>query len=198
MNTSFEWGDELPRLSGKRLDLRWLTTDDAPALLRIFGDSEVMRYWSSPPLRDLAAATALVDEIQHFFRSRTLFQWGIASREGDELYGTCTLLNIDHAHRRAELGFALARDAWGRGLATEAVEALIGFSFDTLALHRLEADVDPRNDRSLRLLERQGFRREGYLRERWHHLGELNDSVFLGLLGSEWPSPRVARAGSGQ
>lgn len=186
MTVSFEWGDELPRLSGRRIDLRWLTHDDTPALLRIFGDSEVMRYWSSPPLVDLAAATQLVDEIQHLFRSRTLFQWGISSRESDEVYGTCTLLNIDKAHRRAEIGFALARDAWGQGLATEAVEVLIRFAFEALDLHRLEADVDPRNDRSLHLLERQGFKREGYMRERWHHLGELNDSVFLGLLRSEW------------
>ena len=56
MTTPFEWGDELPKLSGSRVDLRWVTQQDAPAILTVFGDSDVMKYWSSPPLTSLAAA----------------------------------------------------------------------------------------------------------------------------------------------
>jgi RimJ/RimL family protein N-acetyltransferase len=190
MTPRFEWGHELPRLSGRRLDLRWLTEQDAPAILAIFGDAEVMEFWSSPPLRDLAAAATFIEEIGTLFRARRLFQWGICSRETDEVFGTCTLFHVDPSHRRGEVGFALRRDRWGLGLATEAVRVLIGFSFDTLGLHRLEADVDPKNERSLRLLERQSFRREGYLRERWHLPGGVHDSVLLGLLRREWPGKR--------
>jgi RimJ/RimL family protein N-acetyltransferase len=189
MTLTFEWGDELPRLAGHRLELRGLTRQDAPAILAVFGDAEVTKYWSSPPLQDLAAATKLIDEIGALFTARRLYQWGICSRETDEVLGTCTLFHVDHAHRRAELGFALRRDRWGRGLALEALGVLIGFSFGALDLHRLEADVDPENERSLRLLERQGFRREGHLRERWHHLGQARDGVFLGLLRREWLTP---------
>lgn len=109
------------------------------------------------------------------------------------MLGTCTLFNVDLAHRRAEVGFALHRDAWGRGLATDALGALIEFSFQALDLHRLEADVDPKNERSLRVLERLGFQREGYLRERWHHLGEVHDGIFLGLLRREWSSTDAAQ-----
>lgn len=184
---SFEWGSALPTLSARRVDLRWLIPEDAPAVLKIFGDPEVMQFWSSPPLKDLAAATELIEEIHGFFRSRRLFQWGISLRESNEVIGTCTLLDVSMAHRRAEVGFALRRDNWGHGLATEALATLIGFAFETLDLHRLEADADPDNERSLVVLERQGFRREGYLRERWHHLGDVRDTVFLGLLRREWP-----------
>ncbi|HEX2165116.1 MAG TPA: GNAT family protein, partial [Thermoanaerobaculia bacterium] len=60
------------------------------------------------------------------------------------------------------------------------------FAFGPLALHRLEADVDPRNERSLKALERLGFRREGLLRERYFVAGEIQDSVMLGLLAREW------------
>lgn len=194
MTSAFEWGDELPRLSGPRLDLRALTQRDAPAILSVFGDHEVTRYWSSPSLPGLAGAVQLIEEIDELFAARRLFEWGIALRETDEIVGTCTLCNVDRGHRRAELGFALARRTWGRGLATEAVELLIDFSFDVLDLHRLEADVDPRNDRSLRLLERQGFRKEGLLRQRWHHLGEIHDALFLGLIRGE----RTATAGGGR
>ena len=69
---------------------------------------------------------------------------------------------------------------------SEALTALLEFAFGVLGLERIEADADPRNERSLRLLERQGFRREGYLRERYHLEGEIQDAVFLGLLRREW------------
>lgn len=184
--SGYDWGDRLPTLSGRRVELRWLEEEDVPALFEIFSDPEVMRYWSSPPLRDLGAAGGLLREIHDHFRARTLFQWGIARRAGGALLGTCTLLHWEADHQRAEIGFALGRTHQGKGFGTEAVGVLLGFAFQTLGLHRLEADVDPRNQPSLRLLERLGFRREGTLRERYHVNGEIQDSVILGLLRREW------------
>ena len=70
----------------------------------------------------------------------------------------------------------------------EALTALFGFAFGPMALRRLEADVDPRNENSLRILGRLGFRREGLLRERWNVGGEIQDTAFLGLLAREWRS----------
>lgn len=189
--TSYEWGDELPRLEGPRVALRALRNDDASAIFAIFGDPEVMKFWSSPPLANLAAAEALIEEIRTGFQDRQLFQWGIELRLTGEVIGTCTLYHLEPEHRRGEIGFAARRSQWGQGLASEAVSLLIGFAFEALALNRLEADADPENERSLRALERQGFRREGYLRERWHHMGKVHDGVVLGLLRREWKDGRV-------
>jgi [ribosomal protein S5]-alanine N-acetyltransferase len=171
--------------------LRNLVESDVPALLRLFGDPAVMKYWSSAPLVDESEARALLHHIHEGFSSRSLFQWGFALRETGDLIGTCTLFHVDRAHRRAEVGYALRPHAWGRGLASEALSVLIAFAFGPLGLHRLEADADPENVRSLRTLERQGFRQEGYLRERWHHMGELRDAIFFGLLRSEWSGGRL-------
>jgi RimJ/RimL family protein N-acetyltransferase len=63
---------------------------------------------------------------------------------------------------------------------------LLAYAFDELDLRRIEADVDPRNAASIRTLERLGFRREGYLRERWRVNGEVQDALFYGLLRREW------------
>src|SRR5262245_47057861 len=139
------WGDALPTLPSERLALRALTDRDVPALFAVFSDPEVMRYWSSAPLRALADATRLLRDPAEGFRTRRLFQWGIARAGDDEVVGTCTLFRLEAPHRRAEIGFALRRDAWGGGLATEAVATLIDFAFDALDLWRLEADADPRN-----------------------------------------------------
>ncbi|HYC88930.1 MAG TPA: GNAT family N-acetyltransferase [Thermoanaerobaculia bacterium] len=180
-------GDRLPTIDTPRLRLRWLTADDVPALFEIFGHPEVMAYWSSPPLENMAAAEALLADIHGYFQAKTLFQWGIARREDDRVIGTCTLHALSAGHRRAELGYAIARAEWGKGYGSEAAGALVGYAFDVLDLHRLEADVDPRNHASIRCLERLGFRKEGYARERYHLYGTVHDAVLYGLLRHERP-----------
>jgi RimJ/RimL family protein N-acetyltransferase len=176
----------LPTLEGERVRLRWLTDADVPALFAIFGDAEVTRYWSTPALPDESAAASLLAEIHDNVRVRRGFQWGIALRTDDAIIGTCTLYHPDFTHQRCEIGFALARAQWGRGYAAEAIRLALTHAFDELGFRRIEADVDPRNHSSLRTLERLGFVREGYLRERYNVNGEIQDSVYLGLLRSEW------------
>jgi RimJ/RimL family protein N-acetyltransferase len=179
-------GDTLPTLDAPRVRLRWITQADASALFDVFSHPEVARYLSRPAWTDMGPAVRLIDEIHASFARRDLFQWGIARREDDRVIGTCTLKDLDATHRRAELGYALGRDSWGTGIAREAIHRVVGFAFDELELHRLEADVDPRNRRSIRSLEQEGFTREGHLRERWHVNGEVCDGLFYGLLRREW------------
>ena len=69
---------------------------------------------------------------------------------------------------------------------SEATSTLLRFAFEELGLHRVEADVDPRNEASIRLLQRLGFQREGYLRERYFVGEEISDTIFYGLLRREW------------
>ncbi len=196
------WGRELPRLATPRALLRHPRVADAPALFAVFSDAEVVRYWSSEAMREPREAVDLVRGIAAGYRARDLFEWVVVRRADDRVVGTTTLFHFADGGRRAEIGFALARPAWGRGLMREVLTELIGFAFGRLGLARLEADVDPRNDRSLGLLARLGFRREGLLRERYHVAGEIQDSVMLGLLAREWADapggargPRAGGAG---
>ncbi len=110
----------------------------------------------------------------------------MARVDDDRVIGTCTVYSLDPRNRRAEIGYALVRDCWGRGLMSEALGALIGYAFGPLDLARLEADVDPRNAASIRIIERLGFVREGLLRERWRVGGGTQDSLILGLLRRDW------------
>ena len=189
MRTFLPDATALPTIDAGPVTLRPLTADDVPGLFAIFGDRQVCRYWSSPALANIAAAAELHAEIDRYFAARTLFQWGIAERESDAVVGTCTLANLSGEHRRASLGYALARSAWGRGYAAAALPAFLAFGFSELGLHRIEADVDPRNTRSIRSLERLGFIKEGYLREHYFLDGEIQDAVLYGLLRREWAAP---------
>ena len=176
----------LPTINASRVSLRWISEEDVDALYRIFSHAEVMRYWSTPPLADRNAAVKLLHEIHDDFRGETFLKWGIARRTDDALIGTATLFNLNLDSHRAEIGYCLDRAEWRKGYMNEALQALLAYAFDELALHRIEADVDPRNTASIKTVERLGFQREGYLRERWQVNGEIQDTVFYGLLRPEW------------
>lgn len=79
-------------------------------------------------------------------------------------------------------GASLAREYFGQGHASDAVARLIGFAFETLGLHRLEADPDPQNAASIALLEKQGFKYEGLLRERAAFVDEARKRAGTGTL----------------
>ena len=188
--------DALPTLRGERVSLRQLREEDADALFDVFSDPEVTRYWSSPPMTDRIEARALLAEIDTLREEGTLLQWGIVEAGGGSVVGTATLAEINREHRRAELGFALRRGLWGRGLASEAVSLLLDQAFGAMGLHRIEADTDPGNQSAMRLLERLGFRREGYLPQRWFVGGQWHDTVLFGLLKPDWrPDRRVENEG---
>jgi [ribosomal protein S5]-alanine N-acetyltransferase len=174
-----------PPIRTDRLVLRPLTEADVPALFEIHADPQAMRYWSAPVWRDAQrgrdmvardADPALTDHLR----------LGIELAESGTLVGTCTLFDISTQCRRAELGYMLSAAAWGRGLMREALRAFLDHAFTVLDLNRIEADTDPRNDRSMRLLERLGFVREGHFRERWIVGGEVSDAAMYGLLRRDW------------
>ncbi len=176
----------LPTIPAERVVLRWLTGDDVPALYEIFSHPEVMRYWSSPQHQSMTETQHMLERIHESFHKHELYQWGVARKTDNRVIGTCTLAQIDTQNRRAEIGYILAREYWGQGMMREALTALCNFAFTTMNLNRIEADVDPRNAASLRILDRLGFQREGLFRERWIVGDEIQDSAMLGLLRREW------------
>lgn len=179
-------GDKLPTLEAKRIRLRWLEEPDLDALYAVFSDPRSMRFWSSPALTEGQQAVGYLARIHEGFRARTLFQWGIERKEDSRIIGTATLFNLDAGNARAEIGYILGSGHWGQGYMQETLTALLRFAFGELKLRRIEADVDPRNSGSLRSLDRLGFKQEGLLRERWNVAGEIQDTVFFGLLAHEW------------
>ncbi|MBC8029660.1 MAG: GNAT family N-acetyltransferase [Pyrinomonadaceae bacterium] len=180
-----DW-QRLPTIDTSRLLLRRISAADVDDFFKIFSDPEVMRYWSTPPIPNRDAASKLIGEIHAGFERRESLKWGIALRTDDSLIGSVTLFHPDFTHRRAEIGYALGRGHWGQGYMQETLKAVLTYAFDVLNFHRLEADVDPRNAASVRTLERLGFQREGYLRERWHVNGEIQDAFFYGLIRPDW------------
>lgn len=181
--------EDFPLLQGPRVRLRGPRDDDAAALFALFGDAQVMRYWSRPPMQDVAEAQALIADIRKSMAERRLINWVIADGD-DALIGSCTLFAFNAAHRRAELGYALHPVHWGRGIAREAATLALDWAFGHLALHRCDAGIDPDNHASRALLHRLGFVTEGRQRESFFVGDRVTDSELLGLLASDWRGGR--------
>lgn len=178
----------LPTLDAGTVRLRPHREDDLQDFFALYADPQVMRYWSFP-------AWTHVDQARERFAGALaghdparLLCWAVADLESDRLIGGVTLFAINVDQGRAEIGYAMHSSRWGRGHARNALRALLDHAFGPLGLRRVEADIDPRNQASCRLVERLGFTREGVLRERWHVGGELQDSALYGLLAREWLS----------
>ena len=169
-----------------RLTLRELRISDAQAVFALLSDHETVRYWGHELLGDVAEAETLIRTNLESMAAGNCIYWAIEDDVTGSPIGTCTLFKFDDRNRRAELGYILNRNYWRRGLMTEVMAAIIAFSFDSLELHRLEADTDPNNVASNALLEKFGFKREGFFRERWWVHGKWLDSDMWGLLQSEY------------
>lgn len=175
----------LPTLQGPRIHLRPHRKDDLPAFFALYSDPEVMRYWSFPAWTDIAQARDRFSAALLSPGVDGIHAWAVAGAD-DALIGGLTLFSIDGVQRRAEIGYALQSTYWGRGYAQEAMRLAVDYAFDALRLRRIEADIDPRNQGSCRLVERMGFVREGLLRQRWLVAGEITDTALYGLLQEDW------------
>lgn len=169
----------------ERLLLRPIRASDAAALFGIYSDPETMRYWSSPPWREMAQAEAHVATTLAGQADGSMFTLGSTLADGT-LIGACRLHHFNAQNRRCEMGYILSRAHWGKGYMREAIAATIGYAFQAFGLHRIEADVDPRNTGSAALLKRLHFVHEGHLRQRWIVNGEICDTDFFGLLRADW------------
>lgn len=153
----------------KRLVLRHFKPDDAVALHPIFADPEAMRFWSSPPM-SLAQTEEFVRDTIRAYQAGT----------GDDFVVLLEGVVIGKAGlwRVNEIGFIFSRSVWGTGIASEAVRAIM-IRASTRGVSSIIADVDPRNERCLRLLEKLGFVRTGAAKHTVLVGDEWADSVYL-------------------
>jgi ribosomal-protein-alanine N-acetyltransferase len=157
-----------------RFVLRRLTVADAPALFHMLRDDEVARFSGRPKLRQMSEAVELVRSVGLDFATRRSIRWGVSEHTQGPILATVGLHHWDRYHRHIGIGFDVVRDHWGQGIASEAVGAAVDFALIDLEVNRVEAEVMADNEACLKVLERQGFEREGLLMERMYHSGTLH------------------------
>lgn len=172
----------VPRIETERLVLRRVTREDLAEWTRLtFADPEVMKYHNPSPLdpRDRASKTLAWYEENW---SKLGFGGLLITRTSDgTILGDCYLGPANEAGE-IELGYSIARDHWGLGIATEASGAMVRFGFESAGLERIAGFAMPVNIGSWRVLEKTGF-----VYEREDHLFGLD--VLCYAIGAEEYTP---------
>lgn len=175
---------ETPVIETERLRLRARRVEDAEAMFASLSDPELMRWWSSAP-------HDTIDKTRAEF-ARTPPDWRVwaITWTGEDMAIGYVAVGEKRQGNVSEIGYLLAREHWGSGIASEAVAAVIAQIFAE-GQRRVFADTDPDNVHSRALLERLGFQFEGTLRDEWEtHIG-VRDTALYGLLREEWRWPRI-------
>lgn len=162
----------MTELRTPRLLLRRARPDDLEGLHAVLSNEQAMTYWSGPPHSEIGQTRDWLDGMM-----------ASTPEESEDFvisYHGKAIGKIG-AYRLPEFGYILAPEHWGLGLASEAMTAFLRHVFTRADVSRLTADIDPRNERSLRLVRRFGFVETGRGSGTWHtHIG-LCDSIYLTL-----------------
>jgi RimJ/RimL family protein N-acetyltransferase len=179
---------DLPTLRAGDLVLRRKTPGDAEALVAACQDPEIPRWTRVPApyteatAREWAAQARVAEDGGHGLHLL------VVDAASDELLGSAGLVRIDWEEARGEVGYWLAREARGRGVATGAVRMVSRWAFENLAIERLEIHTEPDNHRSRRVAERAGYKFEGVLRSYFVNKGRRRDAASYSLIRGELPS----------
>lgn len=177
------------RIATERLVLREFREDDWPAVLAYQSDPRYLRHtpWTERAEADVRDLVGTFVGWQRE-RPRRRFQLAVETKADRALIGTCGVRLDDADGGQAETGWELDPRRWGRGYATEAARAVVGFGFAELGLHRVWAECVAENAGSVRVMEKLGMRREAVFREHRWFRGRRWDTVVYAVLGHEWRS----------
>jgi RimJ/RimL family protein N-acetyltransferase len=185
-----------PIIRGERVHLRPAERSDLPTFVRWFNDARVAQNIA------IRAPMSLVAEEGWFERmlaaqGKTDYHWVICLLEDDRPIGTAGLHSIDRENGNAEFGIAIGETAeWGKGYATDVLQAVCAFGFDELRLERIELEYFAGNDRGRRAYEKAGFVHEGTRRRARFAGGRYVDVHVMGMLRDEWEASRTGGSGA--
>ena len=145
-------------------------------------DKKIMQFISRPMAASVNDALEYINKILESLMSKYGITWAISLRNDNNLIGTIGFWRIENEHYRAEIGYMLNKDFHGKGIMHEAMQPVLDYGFNVMKLHSVEADADPNNIASVRLLEKNNFVREAYLKENYYYNGEFLDTVIYSLL----------------
>lgn len=176
---------EFPILSTDRFILRELVEDDALRLYSFLSSEKVTEYFGMFPLIDVETAKGIIIRYKNSFNEDFAIRWGIELKESNIIIGTCGFHNWNHRHKRAEIGYELHEDYWGKGYAKEAIKTIIEYGFSNMQLSRIEAMVYPENKNSEKLLRKIGFDYEGLLKGYAFFRNKQQDLKMFSLLNND-------------
>jgi ribosomal-protein-alanine N-acetyltransferase len=180
----------MPEISTDRLILRRMTMKDAQDIFEYSRDPEVARHVLWTAQKHISEAKEYVRYMTKRYRDDLPSSWGIIDKESGRLVGTIGYMAFSEENASVEIGYSLARWLWGKGLATEALRAVIDYTFEAMDINRIEAQHELTNSSSGRVMEKCGMKKEGVLRQRLYNKGKYVDVALYAILHSDYMKGR--------
>ena len=173
-----QYVNHFPQIVVDGIKLRKLKTPDAKCLLDYYSNPEVYRYldWNGPS--NINDAKKIISIWNKGYKNGIIIRFGIEDIEEKVIIGTIFL--SDFNGNRADIGYELNKKYWNKGIMKTAINEILKMSFDVLKLRRIQATVDENNARSIKLLEKCGFKYEGKLKNyETNHVTNTVKDMFM-------------------
>lgn len=174
--------DPFPVLETPRLILKRPSVDDAQRLFEMRTNEDVMRYVERPRPKSVEETVRFIADKNKLIDNHEAIAWSIYTNAENAFAGDIGFWRMEPEHFRAEVGYMLLPQYWKQGIMSEALEAVLRFGFDKMNAHTIEADLNPANEASIKLLEKFGFVREGYFKEDYYWEGKFLDTAVYSLI----------------
>jgi [ribosomal protein S5]-alanine N-acetyltransferase len=167
-----------PSLTTERLVLKQMTEDDVTDLFALRSDETMMRYIDRPLAETPEDARRLLHMTNELHEAGDGINWGIYLKDAPGLIGTIGYYRMKKEDFRAEIGYMLHTEYQRKGIMTEAMQRVLDYGFNIMKAHTIIADINPLNEASMRILERNGFVREAWFRENYYYNGRFIDTMI--------------------
>ena len=178
----------IPSFNTERLVLRPLQHGDLDDLYEYAQDPEVYRTGLWQPYESIETCRKDLDNLMASYYDGLMW-WAIEHKADRKMIGRIQISNVNRDDKQAEISYALNRAYWRQGIMTEASNRIIDYAFNTMQLNRLYANTLTENEKSIKLLEKLRFKREGHLRDYTWVKGYAEDVYVYGLLKSDLTTP---------
>ena len=174
--------ESFPNLESVRLVFKEFENSDSQAMFELRSNPDVMRHMDSHPYQTIQDASLSIEQNRIAFEEKTGLNWAIFEKETQQFIGYFCFWKLFRHNCRAEIGYALHPNYWGKGYMDETIKTMLSFAFEQFGLHSIAANVNPNNKNSIRLLEKNNFVQEAYFKEDYFFDGQYIDSLIFSLL----------------
>lgn len=155
---------EFPTIKTERLLLRQFVADDLENVFLGLSHPDIIKYYGVS-YQTLEATKEQMKFFSDLEANGTGVWWAVCSSDNKTFYGAGGLNSLIKEHNKAEIGFWLLKDFWGKGIMTEAMPLICKYGFDTLGLHRIEGIVETENNNCKNAMAKLDFQYEGTMKE---------------------------------
>ncbi|MEG0258383.1 MAG: GNAT family N-acetyltransferase [Lysinibacillus sp.] len=175
----------IKELNTERLHLRRMEVSDSHSLFKIWSDPEVTKFMNISNFTHEAQAKEMIELLEELAQASKAIRFSMIELKSSEIIGTCGFNYLDFENARAEIGYDIGKEYWGKGYAPEGIGSLLNYAFETLEINRVEAKVEPANVNSIKVLQKLNFTFEGTLRQFEKSKGNFIDINIYSLLKTD-------------